>query len=53
MKYLRAVNQKARRIENHLAASEDDVRALQGPPQQQPPKPHIPLGCSLVFSPGW
>jgi hypothetical protein len=38
-----------------LAASDLDVVALQqnqGPPQQ-PPQPHIPLGCSLVFSPGW
>jgi hypothetical protein len=37
------------------AASEMDVVALQqnqGPPQQ-PAQPHIPLGCSLVFSPGW
>ena len=31
-----------------------DVIALQrsGPPQQ-PAGAHIPLGCSLVFSPGW
>jgi hypothetical protein len=44
MKHLRSVNRKAERIEN-------DVVALQGPPQQ--PAPHIPLGCTLVFSPGW
>jgi hypothetical protein len=33
----------------------DDVVALQGggPPQQPQPEPHIPNGCSLVFSPGW
>jgi len=32
---------------------EGDVVALQqGPPQQQQ-GPHIPLGCTLVFSPGW
>jgi len=29
-----------------------DVIALQQPPQQPEP-PHIPNGCSLVFSPGW
>ena len=31
-----------------------DVVALdqQGPPQQ-PTGPHIPLGCSTIFSPGW
>ncbi len=39
------------------ADSEQDVVALQrrgGPPQQpDAAAPHIPLGCSLVFSPGW
>jgi hypothetical protein len=32
-----------------------DVVALQGggPPQQPQPNAHIPIGCSLVFSPGW
>jgi hypothetical protein len=35
-------------------ASAGDVVALdqQGPPQQ-PSGPHIPLGCSTIFSPGW
>ena len=51
MKHLRAVNQKARRIEDYLEAQGDDVVALQGPPPQQ--RPHVPMGCSLVFSPGW
>lgn len=23
------------------------------PPQQQQPQAHIPLGCTLMFSPGW
>jgi len=35
---------------------ENDVVALQrraGGPPQQPEPAHIPLGCSLVFSPGW
>jgi hypothetical protein len=35
----------------------NDVVALQqqggGQPPQQPEPPHIPPGCSLVFSPGW
>jgi hypothetical protein len=38
------------------ADSDQDVVALQqrgGGPPQQPEPPHIPLGCSLVFSPGW
>src|SRR3989442_9313833 len=45
MKHLRAVNKKARRID-------EDVIALQNP-QQPAPRPHIPMGCSLSFSPGW
>ena len=32
---------------------EDVVALQQGGPPQQPEPPHIPLGCSLVFSPGW
>ncbi len=53
MKHLKPVNQKARRVARHLA-SREDVVALQGqqsPPQQQ--GPHIPLGCTFIFSPGW
>jgi hypothetical protein len=65
MRHLEPVNRKARRIADHVAASESatgaqtsgelDVVALQQgqPPQQPPQAPHIPLGCSLVFSPGW
>jgi hypothetical protein len=62
--HLKAINQKAHRVIDAIDASDavaalpidddqkHDVVALQqGPPQQ--PKPHIPLGCSLVFSPGW
>ncbi len=30
-----------------------DVVALQQRPPQQPPGPHIPLGCATIFSPGW
>jgi len=52
MKHLKAVNRKARRVEEFIASEYGDVHALQqGPPQQ--PRPHYPLGCSLVFSPGW
>ena len=66
MKHLSPVNAKARRLANALdplapaapklaaetAASEGrDVVALQQP--QQPAGPHIPLGCSTVFAPGW
>jgi hypothetical protein len=52
--HLKAVNRKAARVVEHVAQQQDgkkDVVALQrtGLPQQ----PHFPLGCSLVFSPGW
>ncbi|MBV8730072.1 MAG: quinohemoprotein amine dehydrogenase subunit gamma [Acidobacteriia bacterium] len=54
MKHLRAVNKKARRLEELLALPitepEGDVVALQN---QAPIRPHIPMGCSLSFSPGW
>jgi hypothetical protein len=59
MKHLKSINRKAGRIGRHLETprvndAPDDVVALQqGPPQQQPPAAHIPLGCSMVFSPGW
>jgi hypothetical protein len=61
MRHLKTLNQKAARIERLVqeqeaaaaapAAGAEDVVALQrtGLPQQ----PHIPIGCSTVFSPGW
>jgi len=50
---LKPINQKAHRVLDAVAEPPKDVVALQqGPPQQQAP-PHFPLGCSLVFSPGW
>jgi hypothetical protein len=49
MKHLRPLNQKASRIASRV---EEDVIALQNPAPQAP-KPHIPMGCSLSFSPGW
>jgi hypothetical protein len=62
--HLKAINQKAQKVEDYVsqtevsvapADSDQDVVALQqrGGPPQQPEPPHIPLGCSLVFSPGW
>jgi hypothetical protein len=56
VKHIKAVNDKARRIENYVANAvanganaEHDVVAL----QSQQPGPHIPLGCTFLFSPGW
>ena len=51
MKHLRPINRKAVRVEEWIAAESGEVFALQqGSP---PPRPHYPMGCSLVFSPGW
>lgn len=52
MKHLRPLNQKGSRIAGQLRPPEEDVVALQNPPQPAP-RPHIPMGCSLSFSPGW
>jgi hypothetical protein len=61
VKHIKAVNQKAARIEAWVAheaeqaqPSELDVVGLESrrPPHEQN-GPHFPLGCSLVFSPGW
>ena len=50
MTHLKAINRKAHRVIDHVNAAKDqDVVAL----QQMPAQPHIPLGCSLAFSPGW
>src|ERR1041385_3645763 len=65
MKHLKSINRKASRIERlagepsqgtaggATSFTQENVVALQqqgGPPQQAP---HIPLGCTLIFSPGW
>ena len=47
MKHLEPINRKAGRIEAHVAG-EHDVVAMQTAGDA-----HIPLGCSLVFAPGW
>jgi hypothetical protein len=55
MKHLIPINRKAARIVAAAEPPPGDVVALQqgsGPPQQ-PEGPHIPLGCSLAFQPGW
>ena len=73
MKHIRAINQKAARIEAFARSErgtgdgrdagdgevtardggvtgEHDIVALES---RGPEGPHIPLGCSLVFQPGW
>ena len=57
MKHVRALNHKARRLEEELTSAtsmQGDVVGLQqGRPGGAPKKPHYPVGCSIVFSPGW
>ena len=76
MDHLKAINQKARRIEEHVsdpaatpapdaagngdaAANASAATASPAPPDldvvglESRSGPHIPLGCSLVFAPGW
>ncbi|MEZ0496950.1 quinohemoprotein amine dehydrogenase subunit gamma [Sphingomonas sp. IW22] len=54
MKHLKPINRKAERLDAALdtppppvGAEEEDVVALQDP------RPHVPMGCTLSFSPGW
>jgi hypothetical protein len=49
---MRPLNRKAARIGNHVASrTDDDVVGLQNPPAPQ--RPHVPMACSLMFTPGW
>lgn len=49
MRHLRPLNRKARRIGGHVDSLMADVVALQNPPE----RPHVPMGCTLLFFPGW
>ena len=51
MKHLRAINKKAVRIESAILAEKEDIVGLQQ--RGAAPLPHVPMGCSIVFSPGW
>ena len=54
MRHLRAVNKKAQRLEEFVSNSQDDVFAMQeGPNTRAKLPPHYPVGCTIVFSPGW
>ena len=52
MTHLKAINRKAARVVEHVEEQKKDVVALQRGAVPQT-APHFPLGCSLVFSPGW
>ncbi len=51
MKHLQAINRKAARIEEQVDGAAGDVYAMQDRPGAA--RPHFPVGCSIVFSPGW
>jgi len=56
MKHMRAVNKKARRMDGYVASTFGDVYGMQQGGRGNnaaPPRPHYPVGCSIVFSPGW
>ncbi len=55
MKYLKPLNKKAARLEEYVDANCADVVGLQQGPANGRPQavPHYPVGCTIVFSPGW
>jgi len=61
MRRIKAINQKATRIEryvaetrpDHVGATEDPELDVVGLESGQPSGPEIPFGCTLMFSPGW
>jgi hypothetical protein len=65
MRRIRAINQKAARIERHVEAEREARAATSGSELEeheldvvglesgQPSGPQIPFGCTLMFSPGW
>jgi Quinohemoprotein amine dehydrogenase, gamma subunit len=56
MKHLKAVNKKAHRIEEYIASAYGDIYGQQqrgGGGSAPAPRPHYPIGCAVVFSPGW
>jgi hypothetical protein len=41
----------AARIDDYVSSLTEDVVAMQNRPK--PPRPHVPMGCSIMFTPGW
>jgi len=52
MKHLKPINTKAVRMEAQLEADQKDVLGLQEG-REHAKQPHVPVGCSLAFFPGW
>jgi hypothetical protein len=60
MKHIRPLNKKARRIDEIVLAQKAQAVAAPDPEGvadvvalQQQQRPHVPMGCTLSFSPGW
>lgn len=63
MRRIKAINQKATRIESYVERSraQSPGAPVEGAPELevvglesgQPSGPEIPFGCTLMFSPGW
>lgn len=53
MKHLAAINRKAARIESQVDSAAGDVYAMQDRQGPAAARPHYPVGCAIVFSPGW
>ena len=53
MKHLKSVNRKASRVEEATSPEQDVVALQRNRANGVPANPHFPLGCSLIFSPGW
>jgi len=51
MRHMRPLNKKAARIDVYVASRTDDVVGLQD--HSAPQRPHVPMGCSIMFTPGW
>lgn len=46
MRHLRAVNKKAKRIEEQIVQAADEARAMSI-------QDEVPFGCTTIFAPGW
>jgi len=51
MNHTKAINRKARKVEETIIAESGDVHALQQQSAQN--KVYYPMGCTLNFTPGW
>lgn len=59
MKHLKPINRKAERIDAALSQASAAPQGAAATPEDedvvalQDARPHVPMGCTLSFSPGW